>query len=175
MDRIDYRTDHRLADSLALQAFMLRHHLMRRALVLAAAMLIGVGLVTLTSGAPLRDSLADLSQNAGRYLAIFAVGLLAIHAIAMVLAWLAWRRRPLPREICAIVTGDGISLQKDGFTYGARWADADLLAESGSAFLMKFNQLYMRLPKRGFSPQQESLFRALAGASAPPAANRLAA
>ena len=48
-------------------------------------------------------------------------------------------------------TPDGITLQKDGFSYSARWPDADLVAESRAAFLMKFNQLYMRLPKRGFT------------------------
>jgi hypothetical protein len=174
MDQIDYRTDHRLADTLALQAFILRHHLLRRALILAVAMLAGLAITTLSNGAPLRDSLADLAQNAGRYLAIFILGLAAIHIIALILAWLAWRRRPKPREIRATITRDGVSLQKDGFSYGARWADADLLAESGGAFLMKFNQLYMRLPKRGFTPDGKALFRALA-AAVPPGANRLAA
>jgi len=54
---------------LALQLFILRHHLMRWALILAAAMLVSVGLITVTSGAPIQDSLEDLSQNIGRYLA----------------------------------------------------------------------------------------------------------
>lgn len=173
MEPIDYRADHRLGDTLALQFFILRHHLMRRALVLAAAMLIGVGLITVTSGAPIQDSLEDLSQNIGRYLAIFIVGLVAIHIIALVLAWLAWQRRPLPREIRATITAEGVTLQKDGFSYGARWADAGLLAESRTAFLMKFNQLYMRLPKRGFPGEIQAQFRALARAAVPAAANKL--
>lgn len=42
MEPIDYRTEHRLGDSLALQAFVLRHHLLRRGLVLAVAMLGGL-------------------------------------------------------------------------------------------------------------------------------------
>ena len=173
MEPINYRTDHRLGDTLALQLFILRHHLMRRALVLAAAMLIGAGLITLTSGAPIEDSLEDLSQNIGRYVAIFVVGLMAIHIIALVLAWLAWQRRPLPREIRATITADGVSLQKDGFSYGARWRDANLVGESRSAFLMQFNQLYMRLPKRGFPGQTQARFRELALAAVPAAANRL--
>lgn len=173
MDPIEYRTDHRLGDTLALQLFILRHHLMRRALVLAAAMLIGLGLITVTSGAPIQDSLEDLSQNVGRYLTIFVFGLAAIHVIALVLAWLAWQRRPLPREIRATITAQGVTLQKDGFSYGARWADAGLLAESRTAFLMKFNQLYMRLPKRGFPGQTLAGFRELALAAVPAAANRL--
>lgn len=173
MEPINYRTDHRLADTLALQFFILRHHLMRRALVLAAAMLIGVGLITVTTGAPIQDSLEDLSQNVGRYLAIFIVGLAAIHVIALVLAWLAWRRKPLPREIRAIITAEGVTLQKDGFSYGARWVDAGLMAESRTAFLMKFNQLYMRLPKRGFPGETQVQFRDLVQVVVPAAAIKL--
>jgi len=38
---------------------------------------------------------------------------------------------------------------------------------------MKFNQLYIRLPKRGFAPDEEAQFRALAAAAVPPAVKRL--
>ncbi len=78
----------------------------------------------------------------------------------MILAVLAWRRRPRPREIRAVITPDGITLKKDGFSYGARWADASLVRESRSAYLMRFNQLYMRLPKRGFSTATRTRFSA---------------
>lgn len=174
MTQIDYRTDHRLIDTLALQAFILRHHLMRRAVVLALFMLGGLAVATVTNGAPLADSLTDLSHNIGVYLALFLAGLAVIHLVAMVLAFLSWVRRPKPREIIATITPQGVTLQKDGFSYGARWADADLVGESRSAFLMKFNQLYMRLPKRGFSPDQAALLREIALAAVPGAANRLA-
>ena len=66
-----------------------------------------------------------------------------------------------------------VTLQKDGFSYGARWADASLVTESRAAYLMKFNQLYMRLPKRGFAPGQDKLFRDIVTAAVPAAANRL--
>ena len=94
MNQIAYRADHRLSDSLALQFFMLRSHLLRRSLILAACMLGAVAFTTVTNGAPLRDALMDLSQNAGRYLALVVVGLTIIYLIAMLLAVLAWRRRP---------------------------------------------------------------------------------
>ncbi len=175
MNQIEFRTDHRLSDSLALQFFMLKSHLLRRSLILAGAMLGAVVFTTLMNGAPLSDSLADLSQNAGRYLALVVVGLAVIYGIAMILAVLAWRRRPRPREIRAVITPDGITLKKDGFSYGARWADASLVRESGSAYLMRFNQLYMRLPKRGFSPQQDAFFREIALVALPRGANRLRA
>jgi hypothetical protein len=77
--------------------------------------------------------------------------------------------------IRASITAEGINLQKDGFSFAARWADADLLTESRAAYLMKFNQLYMRLPKRGFARGEEALFRALAVAAVPKRANRLEA
>ena len=173
MDRIEFRTEHRLSDAMALQLFVLRSHLLRRGLVLAVFMLGGLTVTTLMNGAPLSDSLTDLSRNAGLYLAIVVVGLLLIQALALLLAILAWRRLAKPRQIRATITADGITLQKDSFSYGARWADANLLAENRAAYLMKFNQLYMRLPKRGFPPGEEMVFRNLASAAIPAGANRL--
>jgi hypothetical protein len=175
MNPIDFRTDHRLTDTLALQFFMLRHHLMRRGLVLVIFMLGGLTVTTLMNGAPLADSLADLGRNAGLYLAIVAVGLLVIQIVSMILAFLAWQRLPKPREIRAQITADGVTLQKDGFSYAARWANADLLAESRAAYLLRFNRLYMRLPRRGFGPGEEAQFRDIARAAVPAAANRLSA
>lgn len=173
MNPIDFRTEHRLSDTLALQFFMLRHHLMRRGLVLVIFMLGGLAVTTLTNGAPLADSLADLKRNAGLYLAIVAVGLLVIQIVGMILAFLAWQRLPGPREIRASITADGITLQKDGFSYAARWANADLLAENRAAYLLRFNRLYMRLPRRGFGPGEETRFRDMARGGVPASANRL--
>jgi hypothetical protein len=107
--------------------------------------------------------------------AILLVGLVIIQLVTLVMAILAWRRLNRPRQIRAAITGDGITMQKDGFSYGARWSDADFLAENASAYLMKFGRLYMRLPKRGFAPGEEAQFRALASAAIPAAANRLRA
>lgn len=173
MSPIDFRTDHRLTDTLALQFFMLRHHLMRRGLVLVVFMLGGLAITTLMNGAPLADSLADLGRNAGLYLAIVVVGLLVIQIVSMILAFLAWQRLPRPREICAQITAEGVTLQKDGFSYAARWANADLLSESRAAYLLRFNRLYMRLPKRGFEAGEEVRFRDMASAAVPTSANRL--
>jgi len=175
MNRIEFVTDHRLSDTLALQIFMLRSHLLRRALFLAVYLLGAVVLNTLMNGAPLSDSLSDLGANAGRYVVIVVVGLASIYAMALVLAVLAWRRRPKPRQIRAIIAPETITLQKDGFSYSARWVDADVVAESSAAYLMKFNQLYMRLPKRGFASGQENLFREIVSAAVPRAADRLRA
>src|SRR3569623_1198920 len=150
MNQIQFCADHRLSDTLALQFFILRNHLLRRGLLLACALLIGVVVTTLMNGAPLSDSLADLGRNAGMYLMLVVVGLAVIYVFALLLAVMAWRRRPKPRQIRAVIAPDSITMQKDGFSYGARWADADLIAESPAAYLIKFNRLYMRLPKRGF-------------------------
>jgi len=173
MTKIEFVTDHRLSDTLALQLFLLQSHLLRRGLFLAVCLLGAVVINTMMNGAPLSDSLIDLEQNAGRYVAIVLVGLVAIYLVALVLAVLAWRRRPKPRQIRATIAPDTITLQKDGFNYGARWADADLVTEDPTAYLMKFNQLYMRLPKRGFAPGEEQLFRGIVAAAAPKPANRL--
>jgi len=175
MNQIEFCTDHRLSDTLALQLFMLRSHLLRRALFLAVCLLGAVAVNTLMNGAPLSDSLSDLGQNAGRYVMIVVVGLAVIYLLALLLAVLAWRRRPKPRQIRAVIAPDTITLQKDGFSYGARWADAGVVAENSAAYLMKFNQLYMRLPKRGFAAGQEALFREIVAVAVPRSANRLAA
>jgi len=175
MNKIEFRADHRLSDTMALQFFILRNHLLRRSLFLAAFLLLAVVLTTLMNGAPLADSLADLEQNAGRYLVLVVVGLAVIYGLALLLALLAWRRLPRPRQIHAVITQDGITMQKEGFSYGARWADANLLTEDRAAYLMKFNRLYMRLPKRGLSPDQDALLREIALVAVPRAANRLRA
>lgn len=47
------------------------------------------------------------------------------------------------------------------------------MAENSAAYLMKFNRLYMRLPKRGFAPGQDALFREIALVAVPGVANRL--
>ena len=173
MNQIEFRADHRLSDTMALQLFMLRNHLLRRSLFLAACLLGAVAVTTVMNGAPLTDSLADLEENAGRYLMLVLVGLAVIYALALLFAVLAWQRLSKPRQIRAIITPDGITMQKDGFTYGARWADANFVAENRGAYLMRFNRLYMRLPKRGFAPDQDALFREIALAAVPGAANRL--
>jgi hypothetical protein len=175
MNQIEFRADHRLSDTMALQFFILRNHLLRRSLFLAACLLLAVVVTTLMNGAPLADSLADLEQNAGRYLVFVVVGLAVIYGLALLLALLAWRRLPRPRQICAVITKDGITMQKEGFSYGARWADANLLTEDRAAYLMKFNRLYMRLPKRGFSADQDALLREIALVAVSRAANRLRA
>jgi hypothetical protein len=173
MNRIEFCTDHRLSDTLALQFFVLRSHLLRRGLVLVVFMLGGVVIATLMNGTPLSDALADLNDNIGRYLALVLAGLVVIHVITLAMAVLAWRRLAKPRQIRASLTADGITMQKDGFSYGARWADTDLLTEDRAAYLVKFNQLYLRLPKRGFAPGEETQFREIVRVAVPKAANRL--
>jgi hypothetical protein len=173
MTQVEFLADHRLSDTLALQLFVLRRQILRRGLVVIIAMSLGLVIATLSNGAPLSDALADLDNNIGRYLAIVLAGLAIIHLVILVMAVLAWRRLAKPRQIRATLTAEGITMQKDGFNYGARWADADLLTENRAAYLMKFKQLYMRLPKRGFAPGEEARFRALAKAALPKSANRL--
>ena len=173
MNRIEFHSDHRLSDMMALQLFMLKNHLLRRSLILAACLMIAVVVTTMMNGAPLSDSVVDMEQNAGRYMMLVLVGLVVIYALALLLALLAWRRLPRPREIRAVITPEGITLQKDGFSYGAKWADANLLIQTRAAYLIKFNRLYMRLPKRGFAPDQDAFFREIALVAIPRNANRL--
>lgn len=173
MNPIEFRTDHRLSDMLALQLFMLRHHLLRRGLLLGVLMLGGLAVTTVMNGQPLTDSLPDLVNNVGLYLALFLAGLGVIHLVALLLAFLAWRRLSQPREIRAEITPLGITLHKDGFSYNARWSNADLVTEGRNAFLMKFRHLYMRLPKRGFTAESAAVFRAMARGAAPASVIRL--
>lgn len=173
MAQIEFHADHRLSDTMALQLFMLRDHLLRRGLILAVLMLGGLTITTVMNGAPLADSLADLKHNAGLYLALVLVGLVIIHMVALLLAFMAWQRLSKPRQIRAVITAEGITMRKDGFSYDARWADAGFLTENRAAYLMKFKRLYMRLPKRGFAPGEEGLFRKITTGAVPKSANRL--
>ncbi len=175
MNKIEFCADHRLSDTMALQLFMLRNHLLRRGLILVVLMLGGLTITTVMNGAPLADSLADLKHNAGLYLALVAVGLAIIHIVALLFAFLAWQRLSKPRQIRATITAEGITMRKDGFNYDARWTDADFLAENGAAYLIKFKQLYMRLPKRGFATDAEGLFRQITALAVAGPSNRLRA
>src|SRR4051812_16008627 len=106
---ISFRTAHRLSDTLALQLFLLQSHLLRRGLFLAVCLLGAVAVNTLMTGAPLSDALTDLGQNTVRYVVIALAGLAAIYLVALVMAVLAWRRRPRPREIRATIAPDTIT------------------------------------------------------------------
>src|SRR3954471_11531746 len=114
MAQIDFRAEHRLSDTLALQLFVLRNQILRRGLILIIAMSLGLVIATLSNGAPLSDALADLGSNVGRYLAIVLAGLAIIHIVILAMAVLAWRRLAKPRQIRAALTADGITMQKDG-------------------------------------------------------------
>jgi len=173
MTQIEFHSDHRLSDMMALQLFMLKNHLLRRSLILAAGLMVAVVVTTMMNGAPLSDSVVDMEQNAGRYIMLVLVGFAVIYLMALLLALLAWRRLPRPREIRAVITPEGITLQKDGFSYGAKWADANLLIQTRAAYLMKFKHHYMRLPKRGFTPEQDAFFREIALVAVSGIANRL--
>src|SRR5258705_7853331 len=118
MNQIEFCTDHRLGDTLALQLFVLRNHLLRRGLVLALLMLGGLTITTVMNGAPLADSLADLKHNPALYLALVLVGLAVIHFVALFLAVLAWGRLSRPRQIPAILAAEGITMHKAGVRYG---------------------------------------------------------
>src|SRR5437868_14883224 len=106
MTQIDFRSDHRLSDTLALQLFVLRNQIVRRGLVVIIAMSLGLVIATLSNGAPLSDALADLGSNLGRYVAIALAGLVVIHIVILAMAVLAWRRLAKPRQIRASLTAE---------------------------------------------------------------------
>jgi len=78
--------------------------------------------------------------------------------------------RKLP-EIKADIDEESIKILGDnGFSYEASWRNLTWIKEGSSAYLMRFNKLFVRLPKRGFVDQQESAFRNLLRTQAPASA-----
>jgi hypothetical protein len=76
-----------------------------------------------------------------------------------------------PPEIKAEIGDAGIKIVgSQGFSYEANWPNLTWIREGSSAYVMRFNKLFVRLPKRGFVGQQETAFRSLVRAQAPASA-----
>ena len=106
------------------------------------------------NGAPLSDSLADLEAKM-RAVSDTGGGGIGRHLWSSRCSWRCW-----PGGACASRARYAPSsrptaspCRRTAFSYGARWADASLVTENGAAYLMRFNRLYMRLPKRGLAPE----------------------
>ena len=141
MNQIEFLTEHRLSDTMALQLFVLQNHLLRRGMVLAVLMLGGLTITTVMNGAPLADSLADLKHNAGLYLILVLVGLVIIYLVALLLAFLAWQRLSKPRQIWATLTAEGLKKTAEAEFAGdllyATWAQS--LDNEEAAALLRLN------------------------------------
>lgn len=157
--KIEYRTPGALSDSLKLQ-FRCSFYLLRYVWIVSAIILAVV--LSLNAISLWADPWAILIPVACALIG----GTLAGPIVLIV-------RRPFrrPGEIRAYIGDEGIKIiGHQGFSYEANWPNLTWIKESPSAYVMKFNKLFVRLPKRGFVGQQERAFRNLVGIQAPASA-----
>ncbi len=157
--KIEYRTLGRLSDSLKLQ-LCCSFYLLRYLWIVAAIML--VVLLSLNAMSLWADPWAILMP--------IAAGLVS-GTLAAPLILIARRPFRSPTEIRADVGDESIKIiGHQGFSYEANWLNLTWIKEGHSAYVMKFGKLFVRLPKRGFTGQQERAFRNLVSVQAPASA-----
>jgi hypothetical protein len=160
--KIEYRTQGRLSDSIKLQ-FRCSFHLLRYLWMISAIIL--VVLLCLNAMSLWSDPWAILMP--------IAAGLVA-GTLAGPIALIVRRLFRKPVEIRANIGDEGIKIiGHQGFSYEANWPNLTWIREGSSAYVMRFNKLLVRLPKRGFVEQQETAFRNLIRAQAPASALKL--
>ena len=157
--KIEYRTPNRLLDSLKLQ-FRCSVYALRYLWIISPIFLI---ILLSANGMSFRpNSWAILLPLVGG----LAGGTLIGPTILIV------RRlfRKLP-EIKADIGEESIKILGDnGFSYEANWPNLTWIKEGASAYVMRFNKLFVRLPKRGFVDQEETAFRSIVRTKAPASA-----
>jgi len=154
--KIEYRTSSRLSDSLKLQ-FRCSFHLLRYLWAIGA-----VALVVLLS---LRAM--SLWDDPWAVLLPVICGLVVGTVVGPIIL-IVRRLFRKPAEIRAEIGDAGIKIiGQQGFSYEANWPNLTWIKEGASAYVMRFNKLFVRLPKRGFVDQQEEMFRNLVAAHAP--------
>jgi hypothetical protein len=157
--KIEYRTPGRLSDSLRLQ-LRCSFHLLRYLWIASAVILAMVFSLNAIS----------LWADPWAVMVVMASGLLGgtLAGPIMLIARRLFRR---PAEIRAEIRNEGIKIiGHQGFSYEANWPNLTWIREGSSAYVMRFNKLFVRLPKRGFAGQQEQAFRALVAVQAPTSA-----
>lgn len=84
-----------------------------------------------------------------------------------------WALKKLPRELHVSVDAHGITVFGADIRYAAIWPNLTSLTESRRAYLLTVKRPFVRLPKRGFKPEQRSSFESLARLGAPAKAYKL--
>jgi hypothetical protein len=157
--QIEYRTPNRLLDSLKLQ-FRCSFYLLRYVWIFSAIILIV--LLSLNAMSLWSDPWAILVPLAAGLVG----GTLASPIILIVRR--VFRKFP---EIRADIGEESIKIiGHHGFSYEANWPNLTWVKEGSSAYVMRFNKLFVRLPKRGFVDQQETAFRSIVRTKAPASA-----
>lgn len=98
-------------------------------------------------------------------------GLVAAFVLAVL--GIRWLRGRLPRALRAKVTDAGVTICGEHFDYNAHWPSATYAAETRAAYLLRFKNLFVRLPKRGFTPSQRASLEILVKRHVPAKGNRL--
>lgn len=100
-------------------------------------------------------------------------GLLGAFGLGPLIVLVRWMFGKMTKEIRATINAEGVKVIGEGFNLEGPWQHASWVKEGRSAYLLKFKQLLIRLPKRGFEYEQEDIFRRLIRENVLPSANRL--
>ncbi|HET7086077.1 MAG TPA: hypothetical protein VFI23_14980 [Rhizomicrobium sp.] len=155
-DKIEYRTPCRLSDQIKLQFrcsfYFLRYFWIISAVVAAIIIFLNAMSLWADPWSLLMPIIAGLIGG-------------SLAGPIIVVTRRAFRK---PDEIRAEIGDEGIKvIGQQGFNYEANWQNLSWIGDGGSAYVMRFKKLFIRLPKRGFATGQESAFRNLVCAHAP--------
>jgi len=100
-------------------------------------------------------------------------GLIAGFGIGPLIIIVRWALGKMPKEIRANINDEGVKVLGENVNFEAKWPTTKWVRESSSAYRIKFKGMLVRLPKRGFTSEQEASFRSLVLAMVPTPSNRL--
>lgn len=154
--KIEYRTSGRFSDSLKVQ-FRCSFHMLRY-LWIASALIVALVFFL---------NVKSLWADPWAVVGVLASGLVG-GTLAGPVILIARRLFRRPADIRAEIRDTGIKIiGHQGFSYEANWPNLTWIIEGSAAYVMRFNKLFVRLPKRGFVGQQEQEFRTLVAVQAP--------
>jgi hypothetical protein len=162
---IEYRTVCRLSDQLKLQ-FWCTLSAFRYVWVIFAVLLV---MLFISNG----GSIEAIQDDPWSLAFPLAFGLVGGFGLGPAIVATRWAMGKMPKEIRADINDGGIKVIGEDFNYEAKWPSLSWVKEGRSAYVLKFKRLFIRLPKRGFTPEQEVGFRRIIHAQESTSANRL--
>jgi hypothetical protein len=162
-----------LADYLKLQLWCRRFYLTRSFLIFFVAVLGGITVVGLTSGMSLTGIGRNVLSDWKLYLALVLGGYFVSAIVPFLALTLSWVRNKLPRDMRISIGPDGMKHSARDHDLGFRWTGLQFIMEYEAAYIAKFGQHVVRIPKRDFTAPQLERFADIIRDTVPKAANRL--
>jgi hypothetical protein len=86
---------------------------------------------------------------------------------------IAWLRNKLPRQMGVSIDDTALTFSMGDHEVSAPWSNLLLIAEDGSAYLLRLKSHFLRLPKRAFTPRQFTALKRLVATNVPVSAIRI--